>query len=1018
MNPKDIDLLNDDLKYDSCDFDNSSDSTETETTKTDSSDTNTNNIDTIDTVNTINLDDLNFTNETDEEIFISTTTMHEDHIIVTQTCHDLKTGDLSTAEFKFNLDHFNANEKTCHFGLDLHSNPQQTSNTFDNFNESNKRDDFHNHLSSSAEETHKQEIENNHAMRTKNIRINTSNSTSQGRLHITLTTDGFNNALLSPKFKEQFITINNSEQYRCQEKMQSFTRKTTQLEMQSEQNFRDAVLELKVTQLTKLMKHPNFSIATEALAELKKMWICPRKNMFLGPESTYSNRERNFIVKSLLGINIIRNAEREFITRPDYIAAYADPQSLKKIQKHQKLCLLLQQKGDRSSLCNEASRLARCIDKNGKKDDFATNICYAITLETLLNPITDILSTVSHVPSMETARNTLQHFKNQLVEQAEQNNIVLKAEFKEWIIKQYGFDALAAAHDCYISRPDYINEPTKQAVFSSPILSIFNIIEHRTLPIAHSELIHLKKQVIEGLESLNVTDPVKQKEFIVAEFGSDIIERAQKLYTNRSDYKRVSNAFIPIDVQNSSINILSNHHDYASVGHAFDIMAEHVFHNARLCKLDYVPEVEAHVMDSLHIIKAPRNDAEFVFNVTIVDHVLTDIQSQMDGIVKGETPVLDRIPELFSRAVEKFINGLNPVTQVTSLGELLATGVYTLSVISDDILDQALHPNIMDQKNLDLKVQFCESLISTARFTADLIIGDTYLSKEEYLQRHATFWKDYGSKITAENVVDLTAQVLADFVFFKGIPSAFIYLKEIDAASKLENQAAKIANRFKHAADTHLANNPILVTAEGVALQMSNDLKNIGSIGKEIITDSRMFIESIQTGLLSNFKQELDGLKNVFGYTREGFAEFKNQKIKLPYEHIFTLEGLEWSKKGKISRAGGFHHDFKGAVKNSGAVQFIERGVEKNGCYLADLVIDGSRIPNKTFFPQHWPREEVVRKIGEAYDDFIKSGAIVKRETGGKYIISGFTNEGIEIEMYITKNGQITTAYPIVEARI
>ncbi len=210
------------------------------------------------------------------------------------------------------------------------------------------------------------------------------------------------------------------------------------------------------------------------------------------------------------------------------------------------------------------------------------------------------------------------------------------------------------------------------------------------------------------------------------------------------------------------------------------------------------------------------------------------------------------------------------------------------------------------------------------------------------------------------------------------------------------------------------------MTAEGITIKMSDAMHNMNKSGsvKAIINSSKTLLESEKINVLGNFKKELDSLKNVFGNHRYGFAECKNQKVQLPYEHIFTLEGLGWSKKGRVSGIGGFHHDLKGAVKNSGAVQFIEKGIEKNGCYLTDLVIDGSRIPNKTFFPQHWSREEVVRKIGEAYDDFIKSGAIAKKESGGKYIISGFTSEGIEIEMYITKNGQITTAYPIVEARI
>lgn len=59
-----------------------------------------------------------------------------------------------------------------------------------------------------------------------------------------------------------------------------------------------------------------------------------------------------------------------------------------------------------------------------------------------------------------------------------------------------------------------------------------------------------------------------------------------------------------------------------------------------------------------------------------------------------------------------------------------------------------------------------------------------------------------------------------------------------------------------------------------------------------------------------------------------------------------------------------------------------------------------------------------LNKIYEAYENFVKSGAVVKKEVGRKYLISGVTSESIEIEMYITKKGQITTAYPIVKTGI
>ena len=78
------------------------------------------------------------------------------------------------------------------------------------------------------------------------------------------------------------------------------------------------------------------------------------------------------------------------------------------------------------------------------------------------------------------------------------------------------------------------------------------------------------------------------------------------------------------------------------------------------------------ILDSIHIIKAPQNDAEFVFNITVVDHLLTDIQHKVDNIVEGKsTSYIERGSELFTRAIVKFIKGLNPVTQAKSVGELL-----------------------------------------------------------------------------------------------------------------------------------------------------------------------------------------------------------------------------------------------------------------------------------------------------------------------------------------------------------
>jgi hypothetical protein len=58
---------------------------------------------------------------------------------------------------------------------------------------------------------------------------------------------------------------------------------------------------------------------------------------------------------------------------------------------------------------------------------------------------------------------------------------------------------------------------------------------------------------------------------------------------------------------------------------------------------------------------------------------------------------------------------------------------------------------------------------------------------------------------------------------------------------------------------------------------------------------------------------------------------------------------------------------------------------------------------------------QVVSKIFEAYDNFIATGAKNYKITPkGTYEFIGFTKEGIQIEIHMTKNGVINTARPVL----
>ena len=122
--------------------------------------------------------------------------------------------------------------------------------------------------------------------------------------------------------------------------------------------------------------------------------------------------------------------------------------------------------------------------------------------------------------------------------------------------------------------------------------------------------------------------------------------------------------------------------------------------------------------------------------------------------------------------------------------------------------------------------------------------------------------------------------------------------------------------------------------------------------------------------------------------------------------------------KGSIDKLGGFHHDLAGIMENSKLVQLSNKIVKENGCYIADVIIEGKCFRDKTFFPQDWPRQKVIDKICEAYKNSIKEGNLPLLGRDGKYSLQCYTNEGIEITMYITQNGELKTAYPIIKRGI
>ena len=105
----------------------------------------------------------------------------------------------------------------------------------------------------------------------------------------------------------------------------------------------------------------------------------------------------------------------------------------------------------------------------------------------------------------------------------------------------------------------------------------------------------------------------------------------------------------------------------------------------------------------------------------------------------------------------------------------------------------------------------------------------------------------------------------------------------------------------------------------------------------------------------------------------------------------------------------GYHYE--GIEDSPGTVIEGTRGKpDSHGVYSGKVMVDGvKKTGNKgysTFFPTYMTPQDVVDAINQAYEN---------AERIGNDLYAGITDDGIEIDMYLTSKGKITTAYPVRE---
>lgn len=137
---------------------------------------------------------------------------------------------------------------------------------------------------------------------------------------------------------------------------------------------------------------------------------------------------------------------------------------------------------------------------------------------------------------------------------------------------------------------------------------------------------------------------------------------------------------------------------------------------------------------------------------------------------------------------------------------------------------------------------------------------------------------------------------------------------------------------------------------------------------------------------------------------KAGLDELKNTEHFLPsaIEHIF--EGTV-NKKGEAS---GYHYD--GIEGTAGEIiDGTKSAPDKNGVYEARVMVNGIKKSGNggysTFYPEGLSPQEVVDMINEAYEN---------REHVSGNTYAGVSGD-IEIDMYLTDDGMIISAFPIKE---
>jgi len=660
-------------------------------------------------------------------------------------------------------------------------------------------------------------------------------------------------------------------------------RETKLLQLSAEIKFVDALLSGKVNQLLKQTQSSDLRIAQNAFSELNQLWPYQHKRSFLNPKF-YSKDEKKFIKK--INVDVMKIAEAKLCANSSFIEKYADQKSLQDIRHFQKRYTSLQQQGNRQALYQEVKNLRQQIQINGKNEDFVTNVRLAIALEKLTAPITGFLDKIVHAPCLNKAQERINYLDTLIKNQAHQNNIFRQSEITEILLDECGFDPRRAAAGCYTSHADYITQQETGICYNEPIEFILHTIQNQELPTAYKEFINLKEQLVELFKSHNITDPIEQQNLLIEHFNEDIATKAHACYTTRSDIRTIAQSFTPIDVQSTTVRILKTSPNIQSLATELQTVADTVLDNARLCQVACVPQIEECIVDSLKVLQKSNNVAETIYHVTVVDHLLTDMQTQSHSIATGTLPTWQRSSELFMKGVKAFAHGLNPIPAAIDLSILAAKATYFVGKGTLDFIVRPDETKLYVAKTVATTTSNAISaIVHTAKFICDVQYGDLYLPHNEYVARCNQFAQviEPLDHITTDHLVEFGAYTSGVLLSPWAIAKAYTRLNQIDAIGKISHEVKVVARGLKNIIQEH----PSFVTAEGIVLEMDSEIKNIGNAAKPL-TKSGKLLEG--DSKIVNIKNTLPPInETAVAILKDGYYEVNGFKFsEFYYNRLWT----------------------------------------------------------------------------------------------------------------------------------